>query len=70
MIEIKSAFLLQELNSNYDICLHYFQGIASYFKIPFRAFFAFNFAAVSKFTIAINPLVTLYVFKSQVTAIV
>jgi len=37
VIKTKSAFHLQELNSGmgspFDICLHCFQGIASYFKI-------------------------------------
>ena len=73
MTEIGSAFDLEKLNlrtgSTYDICLHCFQSNARYFKILFRALLAFNFAAVNKFTAAINSPVTLYFFNSQVTPI-
>ena len=74
VIKTKSAFHHQELNSRmgstFDICLQRFQGITGYFKIwLFRTFFAFNFAAVNKFTPTINPLVTLHFFNSQVTTL-
>ena len=52
-----------------DTWHYWFQGITSYFKILFRTFLAFNFAAEIKFTIAIDLLVTLHFINSQVTTL-
>ena len=73
LIGTKSGFHLQEsdsrMESPHDICLFWFQGITSYFRIRLRAFLAFNFTAVNKFTVTLKSLVTLYFLNSQVTAI-
>ena len=57
------------MRSNLDTWNYRFQGITSYFKILFRTFLAFNFAAEIKFTIAIDLLVTLHFINSQVTTL-